>query len=112
MPCLTCRPLTDIIVPIYICKDTRRHKDRVYTNYRLVEAYHTPDGPRQRTVCSLGDLAPRPHHEWLALPTADGTEIRVRQPTTPEPAHLQIDRQLGVPPTLMHTRKSVHRIEA
>ena len=64
---LTCSPLTDIIVPMYIRKDTRRHKDRVYTNYRLVEAYHTPDGPRQRTICSLGDLAPRPHHEWLAL---------------------------------------------
>ena len=52
---------------MYIRKDTRRHKDRVYTNYRLVEACHTPDGPRQRTICSLGDLAPRPHHEWLAL---------------------------------------------
>ena len=48
----------------------------------------------------------------VALPTDDGTEIRVRRPTTPEPAHLEIYRQLGVPPTLMHTRKSVHRIEA
>ena len=64
---LTCSSLDDILVPMYIRKDTRRHKDRVYTNYRLVEAYHTPDGPRQRTICSLGDLAPRPHHEWLAL---------------------------------------------
>ena len=58
MHSLTCSSLTDIIVPMYIRKDTRRHKDRVYTNYRLVEAYHTPDGPRQRTICSLGDLAP------------------------------------------------------
>ena len=48
----------------------------------------------------------------VALPTADGTEIRVRRPTTPEPAHLEMYRQFGVPPTLMHTRKSVHRIEA
>ena len=48
----------------------------------------------------------------VALPDDDGTEIRVRRPTTPEPAHLEIYRQLGVPPTLMHTRKSVHRIEA
>ena len=64
---LTCSTLADILVPMYIRKDTRRHKERVYTNYRLIEAYHSPDGPRQRTVCSLGDLAPRPHHEWLAL---------------------------------------------
>ncbi len=56
MQSLACSSLDDSIVPMYIRKDSHRHKDRVYTNYRLVEAYHTPDGPRQRTVCSLGDL--------------------------------------------------------
>ena len=47
----------------------------------------------------------------VVLPTAEGTEIRIRQPTTPKPQNLEIYRQLGVPPTLMHNRKSVQRIE-
>jgi len=25
----------------------------------------TPKGPRQKTICSLGDLSPRPREEWL-----------------------------------------------
>jgi len=33
----------------------------------LVESHHTPKGPRQRIVCSLGDLKPRPRAEWLKL---------------------------------------------
>lgn len=32
-----------------------------------MEAVHTPKGPRQRVVCSLGDLHPRPRKEWLKL---------------------------------------------
>jgi hypothetical protein len=27
----------------------------------------TPDGPRQKTVCSLGNLDPRPRKEWIKL---------------------------------------------
>ncbi len=27
----------------------------------------TPKGPRQRTICSLGHLKPRPRKEWLLL---------------------------------------------
>jgi hypothetical protein len=33
----------------------------------LVESVHTPKGPRQKVICSLGDLSPRPAKEWLAL---------------------------------------------
>jgi hypothetical protein len=50
---------------MYIRKSTRSYKSRTYTNYLLVESVHTPKGPRQRTVCSLGDLSPRPREEWL-----------------------------------------------
>jgi len=32
-----------------------------------VESVCTPRGPRQKTVCSLGDLKPRPRSEWLKL---------------------------------------------
>ncbi len=52
---------------MYIRKAIRRYKDKTYTNYVLVESVRTPKGPRQKTVCSLGDLAPRPREAWLKL---------------------------------------------
>ena len=52
---------------MYIRRSTRTYKGKTYTNYVLVEAVLTPRGPRQKTVCSLGDLKPRPHKDWLAL---------------------------------------------
>lgn len=52
---------------MYIRKTTRTYKDKQYTNYLLVESVHTPRGPRQRTICSLGNLAPAPAEQWLAL---------------------------------------------
>lgn len=52
---------------MYIRKTTRTYKDKQYTNYLLVESVHTPRGPRQRTICSLGNLAPAPAEDWLAL---------------------------------------------
>lgn len=52
---------------MYIRKTTRTYKGKQYTNYLLVESVHTPKGPRQRTICSLGSLAPAPPQEWLAL---------------------------------------------
>src|SRR6516162_10104317 len=52
---------------MYIRKSIRSYKGRTYTNYVLVESLATPKGPRQRTVCSLGDLSPRPRADWLKL---------------------------------------------
>src|SRR5262252_7910426 len=52
---------------MYIRKSTRSYKGRTYTNYVLVESVQTPKGPRQKSVCSLGDLSPRPREEWLSL---------------------------------------------
>jgi len=52
---------------MYLRKIERFYKDTVYTHYLLVESIHTAKGPRQRTVCSLGDLKPKPAAEWLAL---------------------------------------------
>jgi transposase len=52
---------------MYIRRSTRRYKGKTYTNYVLVEAVQTPKGPRQKTICSLGDLSPRPREEWLKL---------------------------------------------
>ena len=52
---------------MYIRRSTRAYKGKTYTNYVLVEAVQTPKGPRQKTICSLGDLSPRPREEWLKL---------------------------------------------
>ncbi len=52
---------------MYLRKATRRYKDKTYTNYVLVESVRTPKGPRQKTICTLGDLAPRPREDWLKL---------------------------------------------
>jgi hypothetical protein len=52
---------------MYIRKSSRTHKGKTYTNYILVESVLTPKGPRQKNICSLGDLRPRPRAEWLAL---------------------------------------------
>ncbi len=52
---------------MYVRQTTRRYKDKTYINYLLVESIHTPKGPRQKVICSLGDLSPRPAEDWLRL---------------------------------------------
>jgi transposase len=52
---------------MYVRQTTRRYKDKTYTNSLLVESIHTPKGPRQKVICSLGDLSPRPAEDWLRL---------------------------------------------
>jgi hypothetical protein len=52
---------------MYIRKTISRQHGKTYTNYLLVESVATPKGPRQKTICSLGDLGPRPREEWLKL---------------------------------------------
>jgi hypothetical protein len=52
---------------MFIRKTTRRYKDRSYANYLLVQSVYTEKGPRQKVICSLGDLSPRPADEWLRL---------------------------------------------
>jgi transposase len=72
---------------MYIRRSTRTYKGKTYTNYVLVESVLTAKGPRQRTVCSLGDLKPRPHKEWLALArkleNALAGQADLLQPTDP-----------------------------
>jgi hypothetical protein len=52
---------------VYIRKTRKKYKDKTYINYVLVESIMTDKGPRQRALCSLGDLGPRPREEWIAL---------------------------------------------
>ena len=55
------------IVTMYVKKTKRKYKNNTYQNYMLVEAIHTKKGPRQKVICSLGDLHPRSAKEWLKL---------------------------------------------
>ena len=52
---------------MYLRRTVKSHKGKTYTNYLLVESVHTPKGPRQRIICSLGSLAPAPPEQWRAL---------------------------------------------
>ena len=53
----------------------RRYKGQTYTNYVLVESVRTAKGPRQKVVCSLGDLSPRPRAQWLELARKVGAAL-------------------------------------
>jgi transposase len=52
---------------MYIRKSSRTYNGKTYFNYVLVESVLTPKGPRQKIICSLGDLRPRPRAQWLEL---------------------------------------------
>ena len=52
---------------MYLRRSIRSYRGRTYTSYLLVESVHTANGPRQKAVCSLGDLSPRSREEWLKL---------------------------------------------
>jgi transposase len=81
---------------MYVRQTTRRYKDKTYTNYLLVESIHTPKGPRQKVICSLGDLSPRPAEDWLRLARMVEDAL-VGQPhlfSQPDPEVEQIVRQV------------------
>src|SRR3974377_2633251 len=52
---------------MYIRKTVRRYKDKPYVNFLLVEACLTDKGPRQKVICSRGDVSPARPEQWLAL---------------------------------------------
>ena len=52
---------------MFIKRTTKPSHGKSYLNHLLVESISTPQGPRHRTVCSLGSLQPAPRSQWLAL---------------------------------------------
>jgi transposase len=52
---------------MFIKKTTKRVKGKTYINHLLVKSVATPKGPRHKVICSLGNLAPAPEEQWLAL---------------------------------------------
>jgi transposase len=81
---------------MYVRQTTRRYKDKTYTNYLLVESIHTPKGPRQKVICSLGDLSPRPAEDWLRLArkVEDALVGQAKLFSQPDPEVEQIVRQV------------------
>jgi transposase len=81
---------------MYVRQTTRRYQDKTYTNYLLVESIHTPKGPRQKVICSLGDLSPRPAEEWLRLArkVEDALVGQAHLFSNPDPEVEQIVRQI------------------
>jgi transposase len=88
---------------MYLRRTTRRVGDKTYQNYLLVESVATPQGPRQRVICSLGALAPGAKDAWLGTArrlhaalagqtalvpdaTVDALAARVRPPRRPPTA--------------------------
>jgi len=74
---------------VYIRKTVKHHKGKTYTNHLLVESVHTPQGPRQRIICSLGRLSPGPREQWLTL--ARKLESSLRGQLLLDPAEAPIE---------------------
>src|SRR6202158_410469 len=81
---------------MYIRKPTLTYKGKTYVNYVLVESVLTPKGPRQKVICSLGDLSPRPAEEWLRLArkVEDALVGQANLFSSPDPEVAQIVRQI------------------
>ncbi len=52
---------------MFIKRTTKQVKGKTYVNHLLVESVATPNGPRHKSVCSLGSLEPAPKDQWLTL---------------------------------------------
>ena len=74
---------------MYIRKTIKTYKGKTYTNYLLVESLHTPKGPRQRILCSLGSLAPAPPQQWLDLAHRIEASLQGQASLTPADAATQ-----------------------
>jgi transposase len=74
---------------VYIRKTTKTHKGKSYNNYLLVESVHTPKGPRQRILCSLGSLAPAPPEHWLNLAHRVQASLAGQLSLTPTDARME-----------------------
>ncbi len=71
---------------MFIKRTTRRVGDTTYVNHLLVESVTTPQGPRHRTICSLGSLAPAPEEEWRGLARKLSAALGGQTTLVPDPA--------------------------
>jgi transposase len=80
---------------MYIRKASRTYKGKTYSNYLLVESFLTPKGPRQKVICSLGDLSPRPKQDWLALAHKLESALSGQQDLVSPSDNAELDRLLA-----------------
>src|SRR5688500_3727596 len=78
---------------MYIRKSNRTYKGKTYTNHLLVESVQTPNGPRQRTICSLGSLEPGPAEDWLALAHKLGAALQGQESLPGSPPEMEQRRK-------------------
>jgi transposase len=71
---------------VFIKRTTRRVGDKTYVNHLLVESVATPEGPRHRTICSLGSLAPAPEAQWRGLAQKLGAALSGQTTLVPDAA--------------------------
>jgi len=71
---------------VFIKRTTRRVGAKTYVNHLLVESVATPHGPRHRTICSLGTLAPAPAEEWRGLAKKLSAALSGQTTLVPDPA--------------------------
>jgi transposase len=71
---------------VFIKRTSRRVGEKTYINHLLVESVATPQGPRHRTICSLGSLAPAPVDEWRGLARKLGAALSGQTTLAAEPA--------------------------
>jgi transposase len=71
---------------MFIKRTSRRVGDKTYVTHLLVESVATPHGPRHRTICSLGSLAPAPPEEWRGLAHKLAAALGGQTTLVPEPA--------------------------
>ena len=102
---------------MYIRRASRTYKGKTYFNYLLVESVLTPSGPRQKVICSLGDLRPRPRQEWLQLAhkleSALSGQSDLLATPTPDPELQQLVAKVkSTPPPSRGTRLVASAAEA
>lgn len=89
---------------MYIRRTTRTVRGKTYHNHLLVESIATPNGPRQRVICSLGALAPGPKEHWLDLAEKLHASLAGQTALLPDPqvdtlvARARAPRRRGAPP--------------
>ena len=71
---------------MFIKCTTRRVGGTTYVNHLLVESVATPQGPRHRTICSLGSLAPAPEAQWRGLAQKLSSALGGQTTLVPDPA--------------------------
>ena len=71
---------------MFIKRTTRRVGRTTYVNHLLVESVATPQGPRHRTICSLGSLAPAPEDHWRGLAQKLSAALGWQTTQVPDPA--------------------------